>query len=100
MPEAAADIGRHDPNATLFDVKRVGEPVAHNVRHLRTRIERELVEPVIEGGDDTTAFERRHALPRGRDFMADLDRRIERLRDVDLEETFEEDIVAPVLVNQ
>ena len=32
--------------------------------------------------------------------MADLDRRIKRLRDVNLEETFEEDIVAPVLVNQ
>jgi hypothetical protein len=32
--------------------------------------------------------------------MGDLDRRIKRLRDVDLKETFEEDIVAPVLVNQ
>jgi hypothetical protein len=39
-------------------------------------------------------------LTRGRDFVADLDRRIERLRDIDLEKTFEEDIVAPVLVNQ
>ena len=70
VPEAAADIGRHDANAALLDAKRVGEPVAHDVRHLRTGVERELVEPVIEGGDDPAAFHRRHALTRGRDFMA------------------------------
>ena len=63
-------------------------------------IERELVEAVIEGRDDAAAFQRRHALPRGRDLARHLDRRIERLRDVDLEIGFEKDVVAPMLVHQ
>ena len=50
--------------------RHIGEAVAHDVRHLRAGVERELVEPVVEGGDDAAAFHRRHALARGRDFAA------------------------------
>ena len=63
-------------------------------------MQRELIEAAVEGRDHAAPFERRHALPRGRDLARHLDRRIERLGDVDLEIGFEEDVVAPVLVHQ
>jgi hypothetical protein len=88
VAKSAADVGRHDPDAALLDAKAIGQAVAHDVRHLGAGIQRELIEAVIEGGDHAAAFQRRHALPRGRYFARHLDRRIQRRRDVDLEQAF------------
>ena len=90
VAKSAADIGRHDADAALLDAKAIGQAVAHDVRHLRAGIERELVEAMIEGGDHAAPFQRRHALARGRYFARHLDRRIERRRDIDLEQRFRE----------
>ncbi len=78
VAEAAADIGRHDPDPALLDVQTIREAVAHDVRHLRPGMQRELIEAVLEGCDDAASFERRHALPGGGYFPRDLDRRIQR----------------------
>src|SRR4029450_10809315 len=89
MPEAAADIGRNDPDATLLHAKAFGKPAARDVRHLGRGMERELVETVIEGRDHAAPLERRHALPRGRYLARHLDRRVKRPGDIDLEIGFE-----------
>src|SRR4029077_12360337 len=98
--EATADVRGDDANLALLHAETIGKAVARDVRHLRTRIERELIEAVIEGRNDAAAFERRHALPRGRYLTRYLDRRIEGRRDIDLEIGLEEDVVAPIFMNQ
>ena len=100
VTESAADVRRHDSDLPLLDAQTIGQAVAHDVRHLRAGIKRELVEAVIEGGDHAAPFKRRHALTRGRYFARHLDRRIEGRRDIDLDGAFEKDVVAPMLVDE
>ena len=54
----------------------------------------------VPEGDHAAALDRRHALPRGADLARDLDRRVERLGDVDVDERLEEDVVGPMLMHQ
>ena len=55
---------------------------------------------VSQTGDNAAPFDRRHALPRGADLARDLDGRIERLADVDIDEGLQKYVVCPVLVDQ
>ena len=58
MPEAAADIRRDDPDPALFEPETIRQAVAHDVRHLAAGMQHQLIESVIEGGDDAASFER------------------------------------------
>ncbi len=100
VTKTAADVGRDDTDLAFFHAETFGKTATGDVRHLGRRMQRELVGPAIEGRDHATAFERGHALPRGRDLARHLDRRVERGGDVDLVMGLEEDVVAPMLVHQ
>ena len=63
-------------------------------------MQRQLLEAPVPEGDHAAPFDRRHALAGGADLARDLDRRVERLADVDIDEGLEKDVVAPVLVHQ
>src|SRR6266850_7012811 len=99
MSKATADIRRNDTNLALLHAEAFGQTTARDMRHLRCGIERELIEAVIEGRDDATPLERRHALPCGRYLARHLDRRVERAGDVDFEIGLEENVIAPMIMH-
>ena len=100
IAEAAADIGRDYADLSLIDPEALAEAIARDVRHLVGAVQGELVQPAIESRDDAAALDRRHALPRGRDFSRDADRRVDSLLEADIEEGFEKEVVAPFLVHE
>jgi hypothetical protein len=57
MAEPAADIGRYDTDLALIHAHAIRQAVAHDVRHLRAGVERELIEAVIEGRDHAASLE-------------------------------------------
>ncbi len=70
------------------------------MRHLAARMQHELVHAAVPSGDRAAAFHRRHALAGGGDLARDLDRRVKRGFDVDVDERLQEHVVAPVLVQE
>ncbi len=56
--EAAADIGRHDPNLILVEPQQPHQEGAHLVRKLRRRPQREPVLVDIVGGNGAASFDR------------------------------------------
>ena len=60
-----------------------------------------MFEPSVPERNHAAPFDRRHALARGAEFARHFDRRVERLADVDVDESLEKHIViAPVLVDE
>ena len=70
------------------------------MRHLARGMENELVGAMVEHGDCAAPLDRRHALAPRRDRARDLDRRVESRGDADVDRRLEENVVAPMLVNQ
>ena len=68
--------------------------------HLAARIQNELVHAAVPSGDRAAALNRGHALAGGGDLAGDLDRRIERGFDLDVDEGLQENVVAPVFMQQ
>src|SRR5262245_12972121 len=95
-----ADVRRADAALPLVEPATLGESGAHDVRHLTSRVDCQLLEPRVPEGDNAAPLDRRHALPRGANFARNLDRRVERLADINIEERLEKDVVGPVLVDQ
>ena len=101
VAEPAADIGRDHPDAGEVHVEAFGEPVAHDMRELRGRDHGELAQPRVPLGEHALALDRRHALARGAHLARHLDRGAGGdARDVVLDDGLQEDVVAPVLVDQ
>ena len=100
VAKAAADVGRDDPDAAFLQAEAFGEAGANDMRHLACGMEHELVGAMVEHGDRAAPLDRRHALAPGRDRARDLDRRIEGRGDAGVDESLEEDVVAPVLVHE
>src|SRR6516164_1309154 len=100
IAKSAANVRRDDADLSLVKTETLGQPGAHDVRHLTSRVDRQLLEPRVPEGDNAAPLDRRHALPSGADLARDLDRRVERLADIDIEERLEKDVVGPVLVDQ
>ena len=100
VAEAAAHVGGDDAHLAMIEAQAFRKPGAHDVRHLAGGIEGELFEPGIPPGDHAAALDRRHGLARGANFARHLDRRVQRLGDVDFDRSFEKDIVAPMFVHQ
>ena len=61
--EAAADIGRDDPDAALVDPENLADRDAHRVRRLGRGVDHDLVEPVVAIGQHAAALHRRTRLP-------------------------------------
>src|SRR5262249_21872104 len=87
VAEPAADVGSDDAHLGFFDAETFRQSGAHDVRHLTGRVDRQLFEPRVPERDHAAPFDRRHALPRGADFARHFDRRVERLADVDVDES-------------
>ncbi len=100
VAEAAADIRRDDADAPLLDPEAFGKAVAHDMRHLAGGVDHELVEAVIEIHHGAAALDRRHALTTRRDGARHLDRRVEGALDAHIDQGLQEDVVAPVLVDE
>ena len=101
VAEAAADVGRDHPHLAVLEAEAVGKAGAHDVRHLGRAVDGELLEAAVPEGHHALALDRRHALTGRADLARDLDRRRRHRRPVArLDEGLEEDIVAPVLVEQ
>jgi hypothetical protein len=100
VPEAASDIRGDDSDLAFVEAETLSEAGAHDVRHLAGRIERELLEPCIPQCYGAAPLNRRHALPRRLDLPRDFDRCVQRLFEIGLNEGFEENIVAPLLMNE
>ena len=99
VAEAAADIGRDDADARLVEAETAGKTGADDVRQLSGSIDQQLFQSAVPGGDDASALQRRHALPRGAKASAYGDGR--RLREAfggDFDKGFEENVVVPVVV--
>src|SRR5262245_65327820 len=78
VAKSPADVRRDDADLALVEAETLGEPGAHDVRHLTSRVDRQLLEPRVPEGDNAAPLDRRHALPSGADLAGDLDRRVER----------------------
>ena len=71
--EAAADIGRHDPDAALLDPENLAERDAHRVRRLGRGVDHDFVEPVVAIREHAAALHRCAGLPVHAVFAADGD---------------------------
>src|SRR5262249_2832363 len=79
----AANVRRDDADLALVKAETLGQSGSHDVRHLTSRVYRQLLEPRVPEADNAATFDRRDALPSGADLARDLDRRIHRLADID-----------------
>ena len=100
VAEAAADIRRDDAHLSLHQPQTFREAGAHDMRHLVAGVQNELVHAAVPIGDRAAAFDRSHALAGGGNLARDLDRRVERGLDIDVDERLKERVVAPVLVQE
>ncbi len=100
VAEPAADVGGDDADLTFLEAETFRQSRAHDVRHLTGRVHRQLLEPRVPERDHAAAFDRRHALPRGADLALHFDRRVECLADVDVDESLEKYVIAPLLMDQ
>ena len=68
---------------------------------LRRGDQRQIAQPRVPVGDDAAPFHRKHAVARGSDFARDLDGRgLRNLLDRAVFAELDEDIVAPLLVDE
>ncbi len=101
VAEATADVGRDHTDRSLVQAQALRQSRAVDVRHLRGAVHLELVEPRVPFAQNAAPLHRRHRLARGADMAADLDRRVLlRLREVRVDQGFQKDVVAPVVVHQ
>ena len=101
IAEPAADIGRHHADRFLRQAEAFREAGADDMRHLRRGMEHDLLQPAVPFGDQPAALDRRHMLAGRAQAAAYDDRRA--VADgvlADIGAAFEEDIVAPMVVQQ
>ena len=99
--EPAADIGRHHADAILRQVEDVAKSVAHEMRDLRARPQRQLALGRVPVGEPAPALERSRRLPVGAE-RALHDHRGPGQRGIDIavvEPAREQDVVACGLVH-
>src|SRR5580700_8256728 len=75
VAEAAADVGRNDPECTMGEAEAFAQAGLHRMWKLGRSEERELSKPSVAISEDAAAFDRHHAVTRGPDCFSDLDRR-------------------------
>src|SRR5262252_3925236 len=68
IAKSASNVRRDDADLALLEAEALGQPGTHDVRHLTSRVDRQLLEPRVPEGNDAAPFDRRHALPRGANF--------------------------------
>src|SRR5215210_4046553 len=100
IAKAAADVRRNDPDFALIKPEAFSKSGSNDMRHLAGGIERQLPKPRIPVRHHPTAFQRGHGLAGGAKFARNLDGRAERFGDVDVDKRFQENIVAPMLMQQ
>jgi len=101
VAETAADVGRDHPHLAVLEAQAVGQAGAHDVRHLGRAVDGELLEAAVPERDHALALDRRHALAGRAQLARHGDRGRCRRRPVArLDESLEEDVVAPVLMQQ
>ena len=101
VAEPAADVRRDDADAPLVDAETLREPGAVDVRHLRRRMDGELVEPPVVVRHHAAPLDRRHALARGADAPPHADRGARAdACEIVVDHGLEHDVVAPVLVHE
>src|SRR4029079_15718040 len=100
VSEAATDIGSDDTHLSFVKTQTLRQSGADDMRHLACRIECKLLKPRMPQCHSPASLDRRHTLPRRPDLPGDLDRSVQRLLEIGTDKGFEENVVAPVLMNK
>ena len=100
VSETAPDIRRNDTHLGVHQTQTLREAGSNDMGHLAARVQNQLVHAAIPIGDGAPPLDRRHALASGGNLASDFDRRIEGGADIDVDESLEKGVVAPVLVQK
>ena len=101
VAESAADIGDDNAHLTLLQPETLGEPGAHDVRHLACSVDHEHFESSVPVGEYTAAFERRHALACGAKRTCDRHHGLSLdLAEIAVDRRLQEHVVAPYRMQQ
>ena len=101
VTKTTTDIGSNDTDTSVIKAQALRHATPHDMGHLRSTVDDELLKPCIPLRNNAATFNRCHALPCCPEFSLDLDGRTRRNRQdiANIDKTLKEYVVAPFVVN-